>query len=44
MLNGDVHFFAVVIGIARENSRHLATLLLVSPPNDVCETRTKIPY
>ena len=39
-----VHFFAVVVGIAWENSRHLATLLLVSPPNDVCETSAKTPY
>ena len=27
-----------------ENSRHLATLPLVSPPNDVWETRAEIPY
>ena len=29
---------------AWENSRHLAMLLLVSPPNDVWETSTEIPY
>ena len=27
-----------------ENSRHLATPQLVSPPNDVRETSTEIPY
>ena len=30
--------------LAWENSRHLATLPLVFPPNDVWETSTKIPY
>ena len=30
--------------IAWENSRHLATLPLVSPPNDVWETSAEIPY
>ena len=30
--------------VARENSRHFATPLLVSPRNDVWETTTKIPY
>ena len=30
--------------LARENSRHLATLPLVSPPNDVWETSAEIPY
>ena len=30
-------------GIAWENSRHLATLRLVSPPNDVWETSAEIP-
>ena len=33
--------------LASENSRHLATLPLVSPPNDVCsqwETSAEIPY
>ena len=29
---------------AWENSRYLATLLLVSPPNDVWETSAEIPY
>ena len=30
--------------VAWENSRHLATLQLVSPPNDVWETSAEIPY
>ena len=30
--------------LAWENSRHLATPLLVSPPNDVWETSAEIPY
>ena len=30
--------------VAWENSRHLATLPLVSPPNDVWETRAEIPH
>ena len=30
--------------IARENSWHLATLPLVSPPNDTWETSAEIPY
>ena len=30
--------------LAWENSRHLATLPLVSPPNDVWETNAEIPY
>ena len=30
--------------LARENSRHLATLPLVSPSNDVWETSAEIPY
>ena len=30
--------------LACENSRHLATLPLVSPPNDVCDTSAEIPY
>ena len=30
--------------LAWENSRHLATLPLVSPPNDVWETSAEIPY
>ena len=30
--------------LAWENSRHLATLPLVSPPNDVWETSEEIPY
>ena len=30
--------------IAWENSRHLGMLPLVSPPNDVWETSTEIPY
>ena len=30
--------------LAWENSRHLATVPLVSPPNDVWETRAEIPY
>ena len=30
--------------LAWENSRHLATLPLVSSPNDVWETSTEIPY
>lgn len=29
---------------ALENSRHIATLPLVSPRNDVCETSVEIPY
>ena len=31
------------LALARENSRRLATLLLVSPPNDVWETSAEIP-
>jgi len=35
----------VVMGfVAWENSRHLATLPMVSPPNDVWETSAEIPY
>ena len=30
--------------LAWENSRHWATLTMVSPPNDVWETRAEIPY
>ena len=30
--------------VAWENSRHLATLPLVSPPNDIWETSAEIPY
>ena len=30
--------------LAWENSRHLATLTMVSPPNDVWETSAEIPY
>ena len=31
-------------GLTWENSRHLATLSLVSPPSDVLETSAEIPY
>ena len=34
----------VVLAVAWENSQHLATLPLLSPPNDVWETRAEIPY
>ena len=34
----------VTLILAWENSRHLATLPLVSPPNDVWETNVGIPY
>ena len=40
-LSGNVSFFPP---LAWENSRHLATLPLVSPPNDVWETSAEIPY
>ena len=50
-LRGPLHsiiFFFLLInalfGLARENSRHLATPLLVSPPNDVWETSAKSPW
>ena len=33
-----------VIYLAWENSRHFATLPLVSPPNDIWETNAEIPY
>ena len=36
--------FIVGVSLAWENSRHLATLPLVSPPNDVWETSAEIPY
>ena len=36
-------FAAINFCIAWENSRHLATLRLVSPPNDVWETSAEIP-
>ena len=36
--------FIVWVLLGRENSRHLATLPLVSPPNDVWEKSAVIPY
>ena len=36
--------FESTFHVAWENSRHLATLQLVSPPNDVWETSAEIPY
>ena len=36
--------FELTFRVAWENSRHLATLQLVSPPNDVWETSAEIPY
>ena len=33
-----------IVTLAWENSRHLATLPLVSPPNDFWETSAEIPY
>ena len=36
--------FESTFRVAWENSRHLATLQLVSPPNDVWETSAEIPY
>ena len=39
-----IHHFRTSPPVARENSRHLATLPLVSQSNDVWETSTEIPY
>ena len=49
-LRGPLHsiiFFLLInalFGLAWENSRHLATPLLVFPPNDVWETRAESPW
>ena len=39
-----IHHFRTSPPVARENSRHLATLPVVSPSNDVWETSAEIPY
>ena len=36
--------FIIFVLVAWENSWHLATLPLVSPPNDIWETSAEIPY
>ena len=43
-LERNSFFMHITIRVAWENSRHLATLSLVSPPNDVWETSAEIPY
>ena len=42
--NLNSFLFLHLITLAWEKTRHLATLPLVSPPNDVWETSAEIPY